>query len=82
MRFELHLRSVRQKLPKISIPLTNGDPDVVVDLQKVFDRCYAAGAYTRQVDYHREPHFALNREDAQWAEALLIKKGFRSTVPE
>lgn len=77
-RYELHLCSVRRNLPRIDVPLANGDPDVVVDLQAVFDRCYAAGAYPRQVDYRREPYFPLEEPDKSWADVLLTEKGLRT----
>ncbi len=77
-RHELHLRTVRQSLPCIAVPLANADPDVRMDLQDVFTRCYAAGAYRRQVDYRRTPYFALNEADAKWAETLLVEKGLRN----
>ena len=60
-RYELHLRTVRQMLPCFRVPLANGDPDVEVDLQAIFDRCYKAGAYPRLVDYRRAPQFPPGR---------------------
>lgn len=38
-------------LPRIRVPLADSEPDIVLDLQAVFERCYDEGAYTRRVDY-------------------------------
>ena len=32
-----------------------GDPEVHLDLQAAFDRCYDAGPYARRVDYTQTP---------------------------
>lgn len=77
-RFEVWTFTVRQRLPRFSVPLANGDPDVVLDLQAVFDRCYDAGGYARRVDYRREPPTPLQGDDATWAAALLREKGLRN----
>ncbi len=34
-RYQLHRRSLRARLPRIGIPLAEGDPDVMLDLQAV-----------------------------------------------
>ncbi|HEX5445725.1 MAG TPA: DUF4058 family protein [Pirellulales bacterium] len=44
-----------ERLPQIAIPLLPGDPAVTVDLQAVFDHCYGAGPYAREVSYQAEP---------------------------
>ena len=75
--FEVWLNRVRERLPRVPVPLTDGDPDVALDLQAVFDRCYDAGPYRRRVDYRREPTPPLRDEDATWADALLREKGLR-----
>ena len=51
--------------------MSPGDPDLALDLQALFNRCYDEGAYARRIDYAREPAPALADEDAQWADALL-----------
>jgi hypothetical protein len=75
--YEVWAISLRQRLPRIRVPLADGDPDVVLDLQRVFERCYDAGAYVRRVDYRREPQTPLGAEDAAWADALLREQGLR-----
>ena len=74
-RYEVWAITLQQRLPRIHIPLQNGDPDVVLDLQSVFNRCYDEGAYVRRLDYHSEPPTPLEDADAQWANALLRERG-------
>jgi len=76
-RYEVWPIRVKQRLPRILVPLAEGDPDVVLDLQGVFDRCYDEGAYVRWVDYRRELPVPLQEEDADWANALLRERGLR-----
>jgi hypothetical protein len=76
-RYEVWAVTLRQRLPRIRVPLAPGDPDVVLDLQRVFDRCYDAAAYARRLDYHREPPIALRQDDAAWVAALLRERGLR-----
>lgn len=62
---------VRDPLPAVPIPLRGDEPDVVLDLQKVFTTCYDTGAYALDLDYSRPPEHALSPDDAQWAAQLL-----------
>jgi hypothetical protein len=39
-QFEVYLRTLREHLPWVAIPLRTPDRDVVLDLQEVFERCY------------------------------------------
>src|SRR5262249_55870163 len=48
--FFLYPIRLEQRLPVIAIPLLPGDPDVMLDLQAVFDRAYDAGPYAQEVD--------------------------------
>lgn len=76
-RYEVWGIPLRQRLPRIRVPLAGDDPDVVLDLQAVFDRCYDQGAYARRLDYRREPPTPLKEDDAAWANALLRERGLR-----
>ncbi len=75
--FEVWPRSVRDRLPRFRVPLTDGHPDVVLDLQAAFDRAYDEGAFGRLVDYHSEPNPPLRQADVDWADALLREAGRR-----
>ncbi len=69
---------LRQPLPRIHVPLAPGDPDVVLDLQAVFNRCYDEGAYARRLNYRREPTPPLQEEEAVWADQVLRDRRLRS----
>lgn len=75
--FDLWPVCVRERLPRISVPLDEGVSDVVLDLQTVFDRNYDTGAYDRSIDYRKDPVPPLEGEDAAWMDALLRERGLR-----
>ena len=77
-RFEVWAPTVRDHLPRISVPLSSGTPDVILDLQAVFDRNYEGGAYPRRIDYRQNALTPLEGNDALWADALLRERGLRS----
>lgn len=60
-------------LPSIRIPLAEGDPDVVLDLQAVFNVTYERG-YTRSLRYDRPILPKLTDEQAEWVEAQLAAR--------
>ena len=62
---------LRERLPGIRIPLRDGDPDVVLDLQSLVDQAYEAGAYGRALDYRRPLDEPLAADDAAWAAGLI-----------
>jgi hypothetical protein len=76
-RYATWPRTMRDRLPCISVPLEGELPDVNVDLQEVFDRNYDDAAYGRRIDYTREPVPALEPADAAWADTLLRSAGYR-----
>ena len=76
-RFEVWPILLRNRLPRISIPLANGDPDVALDLQEVLNRCYDAGGYEDELNYRRDPQAALSKTDEAWANGLLRRRGLR-----
>jgi Protein of unknown function (DUF4058) len=69
-----------ERFPTIEIPLLPGDPPPTIDLQAVFDRCYDAGPYRREIDYDRDVITPpLSRSQAEWAERILTAKPAAST---
>ena len=65
--------ALREWLPCIPVPLKQGEPEVPLDLQFVFNRAYDGGPYRRgAVDYARPPEPPLSGDDAGWAEALVV----------
>src|SRR5207245_471408 len=66
-QFELYPMPLRARLPAIRIPLRDGDPDVVMDLQPLVDRAYEEGRYD-DIDYRQPCEPPLEADDATWAD--------------
>jgi hypothetical protein len=71
--FELYLRGIRQRLPRIGVPLAAGDPDVKLDIQAVLDQTYEAGSYRERIDYDAPSKPPLSVADEAWARELIQK---------
>jgi hypothetical protein len=76
-RYEVWARDLRERLPRIRVPLSAGDRDLVLDVQAIFTRCYDEGAYARRINYAGEPQPPLPVEDTEWAHELLRAHGLR-----
>lgn len=77
VNFELYPVRLRDRLPRIWIPLKTGEEDAVLDLQAAFDHAYDAGPYSVRIDYRTPCEPPLAVDDAAWADELLRLKGFR-----
>jgi hypothetical protein len=63
---------LEDRLPPIAVPLLPGDSSVTVDLQAVFDRCYDAGPYGREIQYGEDAVIPPLQDDkAAWAAQIL-----------
>jgi hypothetical protein len=76
-RGEVWAITLKQRLPRIRVPLAGKDPDVIVDLQELLNHAYDDGAYDREIDYRGNPSPPLTGADADWADALLRQAGLR-----
>ncbi len=70
-RFQFYPCRLRDRLPRIGVPLAGDDPDVPLDLQAGLARVYEAGAYDDQADYAKPCHPPLASEDQAWAAELI-----------
>lgn len=75
-RYEVYPLSLRDPLPKIAIPLREGDPDVGLELQPLVDQCYRNGGFD-DIDYAADLTPPLSEADAAWAGELLQSAGRR-----
>jgi hypothetical protein len=66
--------ALRDRLPRILIPLDDNDPAVPLDLQSILDRLYDEGGYQDFI-YDAEPDPPLPPEDAAWARDILADAG-------
>lgn len=72
----LYLVNIRQPLPVIQVPLREGEPEVLLDLQYIVNQAYDRGPYQRgAVDYRKPPSVALAPEDVDWAAQRLVQHG-------
>lgn len=62
---------LRDRLPRLPIPLRPQDAPVEVDLQALLDTAYREGRYRSTLDYARPCEPPLVDEDARWASELL-----------
>ncbi|MBI3270237.1 MAG: DUF4058 family protein [Planctomycetes bacterium] len=74
-RAEVHPIRLRDRLPRVSVPLLAPDSDAVLDLQVLMVRVFEAGAYGLGTDYSRSPKPALEPGDRSWARRLLRSAG-------
>lgn len=68
---EYYAIPLRERMPKIRVPLRTGDPDAFLDLQAILDETYKKGRYKDRVDYGRRPRPPLELDDAAWANRLV-----------
>ena len=66
-KFQLYPRRLRERLPRIRVPLADDDPDVHLDLQAVLDHTYEMGGYQDRLDYDRPGVPPLSPENQDWA---------------
>jgi hypothetical protein len=67
---------LQASLPTIPVPLRDGEPDVLFDLQLALTTMYDTFGYGLTLDYTRPPAVPLAGEDAIGAEGLLHAAGF------
>jgi hypothetical protein len=65
------------RLPTVSIPLRDPDPDAPLDLQAVLDAAYDAAGFDALVDYRADPVPPLPPDLADWSSRLLDGRGLR-----
>jgi hypothetical protein len=66
-----------QPLPVVPVPLLNGDPDVLLDLQQALIGVYDSSRYDLLLDYGKEPDVPLAATEAAWVDRLLKEKRCR-----
>ncbi len=67
---EVYRLPLREPLPNIRIPLRTTDPDAILRLQPLINRCYRMGGYW-SADHRNVPEPALPEDDAKWATGVV-----------
>ena len=79
MAYQLFAVCVRDVLPCIAVPLREGEDEVTLDLQWIFNQAYDRGPYRRgAVDYEGDPEPPLAPDDVQWVYQRLREQQLRS----
>jgi hypothetical protein len=73
---EVYHVQLAHRLPRVRVPLSNGDPDVVLDLQAAFDRAWNEGPYPDLLNYDGPPPGPISDEEAQWCRERIAAAGF------
>jgi hypothetical protein len=60
-------RTVRDRLPRIAIPLQASDADITLDLQPLLNKVYEAGQYGDRIQYSKPCIPRLRPDDEIWA---------------
>ena len=71
--FELYPRRLRERLPRLRVPLAGSDPDVVLALQAAVARVHDAGSYADRIHYDRPCAPSLPPDDQAWADRLFAE---------
>lgn len=72
-KFKLYMRTLRNRLPRVGIPLAGDDPDVALDLQEVLEKTYEAGRYRDRLRYDAPCVPPLSKEDQAWADGRIAE---------
>ncbi len=60
-----------EPLPTIPIPLLDGEPEILLDLQEALDHIYDLRGFDLLIDYSRPPEVALDPAEAEQARRIL-----------
>jgi hypothetical protein len=66
-RFVLYPRGLRDRLPRIGVPLAEPDPDVPLDIQAALEQVWWEGRYLRRVRYDSPCEPRLPPAEQHWA---------------
>jgi hypothetical protein len=78
--YELYPAGLRNRLPRILVPLAEGDPDVKLEIQEVLAQTYELGSYRDRIDYSKPCVPRLSADDQAWADELIRQAGAISNV--
>jgi hypothetical protein len=63
--------TLRQKLPRITIPLAGEDPDSMLDLQAAFEAVFARAGYGDSLEYGQRLSLPIREHDVSWMSERL-----------
>ena len=66
-KYDSYPRSLAERLPRIRVPLANGDRDVTLNVQAAVAQTYEAGSYRDRLKYETDCIPPLSAENQAWA---------------
>ena len=78
--FELYPRRLRERLPRINVPLAAPDADVTLDVQNSLEQAYQDAGYMLMLRYDQPCEPPLEAADQQWANERWA--AYRAAHPE
>ncbi len=63
--------TISSPMPKLSVPLRSGEPDILLDLQALLNLAYVNGGYHGAIDYTKPLRNPLPPEITAWIETWL-----------
>jgi hypothetical protein len=79
-QFETYPTLLRQRLPRINVPLEAPDADVTLDVQAALEQAYQDAGYVLLLRYGEPCKPPLDAADQQWADECLA--AYRTAHPE
>jgi Protein of unknown function (DUF4058) len=72
-KVEVYEWTVRDPLPTVPVPLADGDPDAMINLQAAFTEVYQDARYDLELPYNRALSPTPRRKDAAWLKTTLSR---------
>ncbi len=70
---DLFAFNLQEKIPVFPLPLRRAQPEPIVSLQQILNETYRRGRLDLLIDYATDPLPALEEDDRQWMQALLMR---------
>ncbi len=74
---DLYAFNLQNAIPSFPLPLQEGDPEPLVDLQSLLNGLYDRAGYDLVIDYSQDPFPALSEADTAWADEVLREQVLR-----
>lgn len=74
---DLYAFNLTDMIPFYPLPLSEIDPEPLLDIQPLINQLYEEGNYDLVIDYTQEPVSPLSQENAVWVDRVLKEKGLR-----
>ena len=75
---ELYAFNLTDSNPTFPLPLCEGDPEPIVDLQSILDGVYDRAGFDLAIDYNLDGVPPLTDSEATWVDTLLREQGLRN----